>query len=74
MAIARARSTDMVEKDYFSHTQPDGRNVFSILSAQGITWYNAGEIIAYNNYPLDSTISAREAYVEQRRLQRPLLG
>ena len=58
MAIARARSTDMVEKDYFSHTQPDGRNVFNILSAQGITWYNAGEIIAYNNYPLDSTISA----------------
>jgi uncharacterized protein YkwD len=58
MAIARARSADMVEKDYFSHSQPDGRNVFNILSSSGITWYNAGEIIAYNNYPLDSTVAA----------------
>ena len=58
MAIARARSDDMVAKDYFSHTQPDGRNVFDILTAQHITWYTAGEIIAWNNYPLDSTVSA----------------
>jgi uncharacterized protein YkwD len=58
MAIARARSDDMVAKDYFSHTQPDGRNVFSILTAQGITWYSAGEIIAWNNYPIDTTVSA----------------
>ena len=58
MAIARARSVDMVEKDYFSHTQPDGRNVFAILTEQAITWYTAGEIIAWNNYPMDSTVSA----------------
>jgi uncharacterized protein YkwD len=58
MAIARARSVDMVTKDYFSHTQPDGQNVFDILTAKGITWYNAGEIIAWNNYPMDSTASA----------------
>jgi uncharacterized protein YkwD len=57
MAIARARSTDMVVNKYFSHTQPDGRNVFSILTAKAITWYNAGEIIAWNNYPMDSTVS-----------------
>jgi uncharacterized protein YkwD len=58
MAVARARSVDMVEKDYFSHTQPDGRNVFAILTEQAITWYTAGEIIAWNNYPMDSTVSA----------------
>jgi uncharacterized protein YkwD len=51
MAIARARSTDMATKSYFSHTQPDGKNVFSILTAKGIKWYTAGEIIAKNNYP-----------------------
>jgi uncharacterized protein YkwD len=51
MAIARARSTDMAKKHYFSHTQPDGRNVFDILNANRITWLGAGEIIAYNNYP-----------------------
>jgi len=58
MAIARARSADMVAKNYFSHTQPDGRNVFDILTASRITWYSAGEIIAWNNYPIDSTTSA----------------
>src|SRR5689334_16960183 len=42
MAIARARSDDMVANGYFSHTQPDGRNVFDILTAQHITWFNAG--------------------------------
>jgi len=57
MAIARARSADMIAKNYFSHTQPDGRNVFDILSDAGITWYTAGEIIAWNNYPWDSTTS-----------------
>jgi uncharacterized protein YkwD len=51
MAIARARSVDMATRHYFSHTQPDGRNVFDILTAQHITWYGAGEIIAWNNYP-----------------------
>jgi hypothetical protein len=59
MAIARARSVDMVTKHYFSHTQPDGRNVFDILSGQKITWYNAGEIIAWNNYPtLETSVAA----------------
>jgi uncharacterized protein YkwD len=55
MAIARARSDDMIAKDYFSHVQPDGRNVFDTLTAQHITWYNAGEIIAWNGMPIDST-------------------
>ena len=58
MAIARARSDDMVANNYFGHTQADGRNVFDILIAQHIAWYNAGEIIAWNNYPMDSTVSA----------------
>ena len=55
MEIARARAADMVANDYFSHVQPDGRNVFDILSANGVTWFGAGEIIAMNNY---ATLSA----------------
>jgi uncharacterized protein YkwD len=50
--IARARSADMAAKHYFSHTQPDGRTVFDILSAKGIKWYSAGEIIAWNTWGL----------------------
>ena len=56
MAIARARSNDMVAKDYFGHVQPDGRNVFDILTAKRVTWYTAGEIIAWNNYDLSTTV------------------
>jgi uncharacterized protein YkwD len=55
MAIARARSADMVAKNYFSHVQPDGRSVFDIIKSSGITWFAAGEIIARNNYPTLST-------------------
>ena len=58
MAIARARSDDMVANAYFGHILPDGRNVFDILTAQHVSWYNAGEIIAWNNYPMDVTVSA----------------
>jgi uncharacterized protein YkwD len=59
MSIARARSVDMATKHYFSHTQPDGRNVFDLISAAKITWYNAGEIIAWNNYPtLETSVPA----------------
>jgi len=61
MAIAAARSADMATKHYFSHTQPDGRNVFDILSGNGISWYSAGEIIAWNNYPMYLTAGTANA-------------
>ena len=57
MAIARARSADMIANSYFSHTLPDGRNVFDILTASKLTWYSAGEILAWNNYPMDVSAS-----------------
>lgn len=58
-AIARARATDMATKNYFSHTQPDGRKVFDLIEEANITWYGAGEIIAWNNWPtLDSSAAA----------------
>jgi uncharacterized protein YkwD len=58
MEIARARSADMVANHYFSHTQPDGRDVFDILTQQHVTWYGAGEIIAWNTYPTSTTTTA----------------
>jgi uncharacterized protein YkwD len=57
--IARARSADMATKNYFSHTQPDGRMVFDILTANAIKWYTAGEIIAWNTWPtLSESVTA----------------
>jgi uncharacterized protein YkwD len=63
--IARSRSDDMASRDYFSHTQPDGRNVFDLIVAAGIRWYSAGEIIAWNNWPgmFDSARAANTAWL-----------
>jgi hypothetical protein len=65
MAVARARSTNMAVLHYFSHTQPDGKTVFSLLNAAGITWYGAGEIIAWNTNPTfaDSALRARDGWL-----------
>jgi uncharacterized protein YkwD len=64
-AIARARSADMVAKGYFSHSQPDGRKVFDLLTARSIKWFAAGEIIAWNNWPTltDSATNARDGWM-----------
>ena len=65
-AIARARSMDMATKGYFDHTQPDGRQVFDILSSVGITWFGAGEILAWNTWPDlgDSALAANQGWLD----------
>jgi uncharacterized protein YkwD len=49
-AIARARSEDMATKGYFAHQQPDGDWAWDLMTAAGIKWYGAGEIIAWNTW------------------------
>ena len=65
MTIARQRSADMATKNYFSHVQPDGRSVFDYIAAAKITWYGAGEIIAWNTWPTlaESTVAARDGWM-----------
>ena len=48
--VARAHSDDMVTRDFFSHTNPDGLSPFDRLSAAGIAFTAAAENIAYG-YP-----------------------
>jgi uncharacterized protein YkwD len=55
MAIARDRAEVMAANDVMSHVEPDGRKVFDRLNDTGLTWYSAGEIIAWNNYPAEYT-------------------
>ena len=43
--IARTRCTDMINRDYFSHNAPDGKNIFIILNEKGYGWQIAGENI-----------------------------
>ena len=44
----------MAANDVMSHTEPNGQKVFDRLNTAGITWYAAGEIIAWNNYPTEA--------------------
>ena len=59
MAIAKTRADVMAKNDVLSHTEPNGTSVFSRLSADGVHWYAAAEIIAYNTYStLSTTVKA----------------
>jgi uncharacterized protein YkwD len=63
-AIARARSEDMAAKGYFSHQQPDGDWAWDLMTAAGIKWFGAGEIIAWNTWGslADSATSASKQW------------
>jgi uncharacterized protein YkwD len=47
-ALARDRAEYMAATDDLSHTQADGTKVFDLMDDANITWYGAGEIIAWN--------------------------
>lgn len=51
MAIAGERSAHQAATQKMSHTHAGGKSVFDLISAAGITWYGAGEIIAWNTWP-----------------------
>lgn len=48
--IARSRSKDMAQRNYFSHVTPEGGDVFNILRLQKVAFWAAGENLARNNY------------------------
>src|SRR6186997_793831 len=52
--LARDRAAYMASSGQFSHTQSNGTDVFDMIDSANITWYAAGEIIAWNTAgPLD---------------------
>jgi uncharacterized protein YkwD len=54
-AVAQAHADDMVRRDYFSHTNPDGESPFDRLRAAGVTYQAAAENIAFG-YPMASGV------------------
>lgn len=53
--VALGHSRDMVERDFFSHQNPDGESPFDRLHAAGITYSRAAENIAYG-YPTGTAV------------------
>ena len=45
--VAQAHAEDMVRRNFFSHTNPDGQSPFDRLRAAGVTYMAAAENIAY---------------------------
>ena len=48
-AVARAHSRDMIVRNFFDHTNPDGLDPFQRMKAAGISFGYAGENIATAN-------------------------
>jgi len=44
--VARAHSTDMFARGYFSHINPEGKNPFDRMRAGGVKFGSAGENLA----------------------------
>ena len=57
-SVARWRSKDMIDRDYFSHTIPGYGKVWDKLKAVGYCYKVAGENIGWNNYPDDIATAA----------------
>jgi uncharacterized protein YkwD len=57
-SIARWRSKDMSQRDYFSHDIPGYGNVFKRMDAKGYCYKVAGENIGWNTYPDDEATAA----------------
>jgi uncharacterized protein YkwD len=53
--VAQAHADDMVRRDYFSHTNPEGQSPFDRLRAAGVTYTGAAENIAYG-YPTAAAV------------------
>lgn len=69
--LARARSTDMAQRNYFSHTTPEGAKFLTMLTDRKISFKYGGEILARNNYPNDQ---AAQTAMDSYRSSPPHMG
>lgn len=57
-AAAQAKANDMVAKNYWSHTSPDGRQPWDFIIAAGYSYNRAGENLAYGALTSEETVQA----------------
>ena len=64
-SLARSRTNDMAERNYFSHNTPEGKNFLPMMAERKIAYKFAGEILARNNYPdAEATKIAIDSYLD----------
>jgi uncharacterized protein YkwD len=74
-SIARWRSKDMIQRDYFSHDIPGYGQVFKKLDEVGYCYKVAGENIGWNNYPDDqATAQIHQMFMDSSGHRANILG
>ena len=62
VGIARIRSQDMADHNYFAHVSPiTGDNAFTLMDKHGVPYGWAGENLAKNNYPIAEAVGVADA-------------
>ncbi len=56
--VARAHSSDMINRNFFSHTNPDGLSPFDRLKNNGISYRTAAENIAYGQKTAEAVMKS----------------
>jgi uncharacterized protein YkwD len=74
-SVARWRSKDMIDRNYFSHDIPGYGKVFDKLNAIGYCYKVAGENIGENNYPDDiATAAIQQMFMDSAGHRANILG
>jgi uncharacterized protein YkwD len=74
-AVARWRSKDMIDRDYFSHSIPGYGSVFKKLDSKGYCYRVAGENIGWNTYPDDeATAAIHQMFMDSAGHRENILG
>ncbi|HSO30222.1 MAG TPA: CAP domain-containing protein [Candidatus Sulfomarinibacteraceae bacterium] len=74
--MARWRSKDMIDRNYFSHSiPPDGKKVFDYLTSSGYCFKLAGENLGTNNFPDDiATETIQQGFMDSAGHRANILG
>jgi uncharacterized protein YkwD len=71
VGIARIRSQDMADNNYFAHVSPvTGDDAFSLMDAHGVPYGWAGENLDKNSYPEAQTVAAADQALWNSPLHR----
>jgi uncharacterized protein YkwD len=75
-SIARWRSKDMIDRNYFSHAiPPSGKSVFAVMSERGYCFNLAGENIGWNTYPDDvATAQIQQMFMNSPSHRENIMG